>query len=81
MIHTVDGSEILHQLIDSSSHYIIFTWFYASQVVIAGFLNHQQYLLKKNLHVIPPWLPRVTIKPQPGLVGSASSGKSQLHVS
>ena len=38
--------EILHQLISIP----LFTRFYTSQVVIAGFLNHQQYVQsKKNM--------------------------------
>ena len=42
---TVDGSEILHQL-RLVVYPIIYGVLAPSQVVIAGFLNHQQYLWK-----------------------------------
>ncbi len=56
--------EILHQLMGSLSHYLhLFTTFYTSQVVIAGFLNHQRYVFcsseyqRQWLQPLGPWPP------------------------
>ena len=50
--HPVDGSEIRRSVEDGSlSRYL--HGFHASQVVIAGFLNHQQSRRKKMMKMIP----------------------------
>ncbi len=53
-VDDVDGSEIQRSPVDMVVYPIIYDGFCTSQVVIAGFLNHQQYLTMVGIAMFLP---------------------------